>query len=140
MDELATVCQKEQISLLPYSPIAGGVLTGKYSGPVFPPDARFGHYRNNPSPRVQKMADRFLNEKTLAATEKYMALAGELGMEVTTLAVAWSKQHPFVASTIIGARMSSQLDASLTAMDLNLSPETMEACRKIQQEILYPMG
>ena len=49
------------------------------------------------------MAERFVNDKSLATTAKIMVLARELGIDVVTLATAWSKQHNFVASTIVGA-------------------------------------
>lgn len=140
LDELKTVCQKEKISLLPYSPIGGGVLSGKYNGGFFPEGARFTAYVQNKNPRVQAMADRFVNDKTKAATEKYMQLAKELGISPVTLAVAWSKQFDFVASTIIGARVLEQLDESLAALDLVLTDETMKEIASIQKEIMYPMG
>lgn len=140
LDELSTVCKKEQISLLPYSPIGGGVLSGKYNGNFYPEGARFSLYMQNSSKRVQAMADRFVNEKTKAATNKYMAIAKELGISPVTLAVAWSKQHDFVASTIIGARKLEQLDDSLAALDVTLSDETLDEIKAIQKEILYPMG
>jgi len=109
-DELANVCKKENISLLPYSPIAGGVLSGKYNSGFFPEDARFTSYIKNQSKRVQLMANRFVNDKTLEATKKYIELSKEYGISPVTLAVAYSKHFDFVASTIIGARKLSQLD------------------------------
>ena len=57
-----------------------------------------------------------------------------------TLAVAYSKQFEFVASTIIGARNCSQLDDSFDAIDLKLSEKTMQKIQKIQLDIMYPMG
>jgi len=140
LDELSTVCQKEQISLLPYSPIGGGMLSGKYNGQFYPEGARFTSYMQNKNPRVQAMATRFVNEKTKATTDKYMQIANELGISPVTLAVAWSKQFDFVASTIIGARLLTQVDESLAAMDLVLSKETMDAISQVHKEIMYPMG
>lgn len=140
LDELSTVCQKENISLLPYSPIGGGVLAGKYNAGLFPEWARFTAYKQNKSPRVQAMADRFVNEKTIESTKAYVKLAQELDISPVTLAVAWSKQFDFVASTIIGARKLEQLDESLAAMNLDLSQETMDKIAQIQKNIMYPMG
>ena len=57
-----------------------------------------------------------------------------------TMATAWSKQFDFVASTIIGATNTEQLDATLAAMDLTLSEEILKACDQVHDEILYPMG
>lgn len=139
LDEMTVMAQKEQVSLLPYSPLAGGVLSGKYNLDL---DAhgRFTDYRHAKNIRQRAMATRFLNEKTLASTARYMEIANEAGIHPVTLATAWSKQFDFVASTIIGATTTAQLDASLTAMSLTLSEEILRACDKVHQEILYPMG
>ena len=140
LDELANVCKKEQISLLPYSPIAGGVLSGKYNGKFYPVDARFSDYLKSDNPRIKAQGTRFVNEKSLKATASYIKIANKLEISPVTLAVAYSKQFDFVASTIIGARTVKQLDDSFAAMDLNLSDEVMEEIRVIQESIMYPMG
>lgn len=139
-DELAKVCKEENISLLPYSPIAGGVLSGKYNSGLYPEGCRFTAYAKHKSPRVQAQAYRFVNEKTKEATAKYMELAKEYGISPVTLAVAYSKHFDFVASTIIGARKLSQLDESLAAFDFKIDDELLSEIEKIQKEILYPMG
>lgn len=69
-----------------------------------------------------------------------MQIAKDSNMSVTTLAIAWSKQFDFIASTIIGARSATQLDDSLKAMDINLSKEILNACDAVHNEIKYPMG
>lgn len=139
LDELSTLAEKEQVSLLPYSPLAGGVLSGKYN---LDKDAkgRFNDYLRSPNVRQRAMATRFLNDKTLHSTQKYMQIANKAGIHPVTLATAWSKQFSFVASTIIGATTTEQLDASLAAMDLKLSDEVLRACDTVHEEILYPMG
>ncbi len=140
LDELGEVCKKEQISLLPYSPIGGGILSGKYNNDFYPEESRFAQYIKINTQRMKQMADRFLNEKTLQATQKYVDLANELGMSPTTLAVAYSMHFDFVASTIIGARNTQQLDDSFKAFDTILSDEAMSKIKEIQKEIMYPMG
>lgn len=139
-DELANVCEKENISLLPYSPIAGGVLSGKYNNGLYPENCRFTSYITNKNPRVQAMAHRFVNDKTIEATKRYMVLAKEYGISPVTLAVAYSKHFDFVASTIIGARELGQLDESLAAFDFKIDDELMKKIEEIQKDILYPMG
>ncbi|XOB60798.1 aldo/keto reductase [Campylobacterota bacterium DY0563] len=139
-DELANVCLKENISLLPYSPIGGGVLSGKYNSGLYPEGCRFTAYAKHQNPRVQAQAQRFVNEKTLEATRQYIVLAKEYGISPVTLAVAYSKHFKFVASTIIGARELSQLDESLAALDFEIGQELMSKIQEIQKEILYPMG
>ncbi|WP_415249205.1 aldo/keto reductase [Sulfurimonas sp.] len=140
LDELAGVCKAENISLLPYSPIAGGVLSGKYNGSFYPEISRFSDYLKSENPRARAQATRFVNKKSLAVTLKYMEIAKRLEISPVTLAVAYSKQFDFVASTIIGARTAEQLDASFAALDLELSGEVMKEIQEIQQEIMYPMG
>ena len=138
-DELAQVCRKEGISLIPYSPIAGGVLSGKYQAGARPDGARFSRYLGMAG-RQLTMAKRFVNERSLAATERFLAIAAEAGISGTTLAVAWSKQHDFVASTIVGVTREDQLDEIFAAGDLILSDEVMKAIDKVSKEIRYPMG
>ncbi len=103
-------------------------------------EGRFNRYIQSDEPRIKAMASRFLNEKTLAATARYMTIAKEIGISPATLAVAWSKQFDFVASTIIGVTTAAQLDDSLAAMDLVLSEEVLQQCDTVHNEILYPMG
>ncbi|MCW8837350.1 MAG: aldo/keto reductase [Thiovulaceae bacterium] len=140
LDELANVCKRENISLLPYSPIAGGVLSGKYNGKFLPSVARFSDYLKSDNPRIKAQGTRFVSDKTLASTAKYLELAKKLDISPVTLAVAYSKQFDFVASTIIGARTATQLDESFAAMDITLSEDTMKEIQDIQHEIMYPMG
>ena len=138
-DELANICKRENVSLIPYSPIGGGVLSGKYNGGATPEGARFSSYIKKGG-RHTLMAQRFVNDKSLAATERYMAIAAEAGMSPVTLATAWSKQHDFVASTIVGVSRQDQLAPILAAADLTLSDEVMKACDAVSKDILYPMG
>lgn len=139
LDEMVEMCRREDISLLPYSPMAGGVLTGKYN---IDRDAagRFHQYGRDSDPRIRAMVNRFVNEKTLASTARYMEIAQEAGISPATLAVAWSKQFDFVASTIIGVTGVDQLDDVFAAIDLELSEETVRKCDAVHDEYLYPMG
>ena len=138
-DELAQVCRQEGVSLIPYSPLAGGVLSGKYNGGARPEGARFSNYLNIGG-RQAVMAQRFVNDKTLASTERFSDIAAEAGLSIVTLATAWSKQHDFVASTIVGATHVDQVDDILAAADLTLDAEVMKKIDAVTKEILYPMG
>jgi aryl-alcohol dehydrogenase-like predicted oxidoreductase len=140
LDELANVCRREKISCLPYSPIGGGVLSGKYNNKFMPEDARFAAYFKNTNPRIQAQAKRFVNDKTIDATKAYQELSKEYGISPVTLAVAYSKHFDFIASTIIGARSASQLEESFAAFHFNIDNELMKKIEKIQGDILYPMG
>lgn len=138
-DELAQACKHEGVSLIPYSPLGGGMLSGKYQGGATPEGARFSSYINKGG-RHTAMAQRFVNDKTMLATERYMAIAAEAGMAPVTLATAWSKQHDFVASTIVGATHSDQLPDIFAAIDMTLSKDVMAACDAVSKDVLYPMG
>jgi aryl-alcohol dehydrogenase-like predicted oxidoreductase len=138
-DELAQVCRQEGVSLIPYSPIGGGVLSGKYQGGATPEGARFSSYLTKGG-RHTVMAKRYVNEKSLASTERFIAIAADAGISVVTLATAWSKQHDFVASTIVGVTSEAQLEPILAASELVLPDDVMKACHAVTKEFLYPMG
>ena len=138
-DELAEVCRREQVSLLPYSPIAGGVLSGKYQNGARPAGARFTLY-NEGNPRSQAMFRRFVNARTLESTARFAAIAQEAGLATATLATAWTLSHDFVGATIIGATKPEQLTDTLAAADVTLSADSLKACNQVSKEILYPMG
>ncbi len=138
-DALSQVCLQEGISLIPYSPLGGGVLSGKYNGGARPEGARFSRYLELGG-RQAAMATRFVNEKSLASTERFLALAAEAGIAPITLATAWSKQHDFVASTIVGVSSEAQLPDILAAADLVLDAALMKKLHVVTKEIMYPMG
>jgi aryl-alcohol dehydrogenase-like predicted oxidoreductase len=139
LDEMVEMCRLEKISLLPYSPMAGGVLTGKYNTRQ-DVAGRFSIYAKDSDPRIQAMVGRFVNGKTLASTARYLEIAAEAGLSPATMAVAWSKQFDFVASTIVGVTTLAQLDDSLAAMDLELPEDVLRKCDDVHNDILYPMG
>ena len=138
-DELAQVCRQEGVSLIPYSPLAGGVLSGKYQGGATPEGARFSRYLAMEG-RQAAMGRRFVNDKSLAATERYLAIAAEAGIDPVTMATAWSKQHDFVASTIVGVSGYDQLEPILAAKELVLDAALMKTLDSVGKDILYPMG
>ncbi|MBC7491896.1 MAG: aldo/keto reductase [Novosphingobium sp.] len=138
-DELAQVCRKEGVSLIPFSPLAGGVLSGKYADGARPEGARFSRYLAMEG-RQAAMGRRFVNDRSLEATARFAGIAAEAGMSAVTMAVAWSKQHDFVASTIVGVSAEAQLDEILAAADLVLPADVMKAIDQVSREIRYPMG
>ncbi|MGV7121065.1 MULTISPECIES: aldo/keto reductase [unclassified Sphingopyxis] len=138
-DELAQACRQEGVSLIPYSPLAGGVLSGKYQGGARPEGARFSRYLAMEG-RQAAMGQRFVNERSLAATERYLTIAKEAGLHPVTMATAWSKQHDFVASTIVGVSAYDQVEPILAAKELVLSDDLMKALHRVGKDILYPMG
>jgi aryl-alcohol dehydrogenase-like predicted oxidoreductase len=138
-DELAACSRAQQVSLLAYSPLGAGVLTGKYQGGAWPPGARFSFYREH-SPRTKVMTSRFVNEATLAATARFAELARACGLAPATFAVAWTLTRDFVGSTLVGATAPEQLDETLAAADVTLSADVLAKVDAISREIRYPMG
>jgi aryl-alcohol dehydrogenase-like predicted oxidoreductase len=138
-DELATICRREKVSLLAYSPLAGGVLTGKYQGGAWPESSRFTDYRKDPA-RGEHMTRRFVNEKTLASVEAFSELAKTCDVSITTFAVAWSLTRDFLGSSLVGATTVAQLEESIAAANVTLSADVLAACDKISKDIMYPMG
>jgi aryl-alcohol dehydrogenase-like predicted oxidoreductase len=138
-DELAEICRREKISLLPYSPLAGGVCTGKYLDGNFPAGSRFTNYRDGGA-RQRKMVERFLNEKSIATVTALKALADEAGLNLAAMCLAWSQQNDFVASTIFGATSVEQVEEILPAHDLKLSDDVMAKIDEITKKFPYPLG
>ncbi|GAB5405101.1 MAG: aldo/keto reductase [Aureliella sp.] len=136
--ELAQVCRREQVSLLPYSPLGGGVLSGKYNDSL-PSDGRFTEYLSSGGPRQKSMAQRFVNDRTLEATRRLGEIAESIGVSLVAMSLAWSRQHDFVASTIVGATTIKQLDESLEARDLILDDETLARIDEVDVDIPCPL-
>jgi aryl-alcohol dehydrogenase-like predicted oxidoreductase len=124
------------VSLLAYSPLAFGLLTGKYDdsgidGPNTPRDARIGKFES-----VRKQ--RWGRADALAAARRYNVLARANGMTPTKMALAWCYTKWQVASTIIGVRTLEQLDEDLAAWGTKLSPELLAEIDKIRWEMRDP--
>jgi aryl-alcohol dehydrogenase-like predicted oxidoreductase len=138
-DELAEVCRAEQVSCLPYSPIAGGVLSGKYQGGAWPEGARFTRYREDPQ-RGAIMTRRFVNEHTLESVDRLAEIARGCDLTTAQLAVAWTLTRDFVGSTLIGATTVEQVEELLGADGVELDAEVQKQCDAVSREIRYPMG
>ncbi len=138
--ELAQVCRREGVSLLPYSPLGGGVLTGKYNDSI-PKGSRFEDYLLNGGERQKRMArcSSVRNDRTIEVTRRLAPIARDIGVTVTALALAWSRQHDFVASTLVGATTLAQFEESLQASELILDQPTLARIDEIDVEIPWPM-
>ena len=124
------------VSLLAYSPLAFGLLTGKYdssgtTGPLAPAEARITKFES-----VRKQ--RWGRPEAFAAALRYNALAREHGLTPTQMALAFCYTNWRVASTIIGVTSVAQLDECLDAWGTTLSPELLAAIDKIRWEMRDP--
>lgn len=111
---LAEVTMREQVSLLAYSPLGQGYLTGKYQRGARPAGARTTLFERG---------QRYEKPGVEAAIDAYTALAAEFGMDVTTLSLAFVTTRPFVTSNIIGATSLAQLRVALESEAVTISPE-----------------
>jgi aryl-alcohol dehydrogenase-like predicted oxidoreductase len=114
---LSEVCHREIMGLLAYSPLAGGVLTGKYAGGVRPEGARFTGDTG--------FVKRWIRPAPATAAEAYTALARKRGLDPAHMALAFVRQRWFVASAIFGATRLEMLEANLRAADVTLDAETL---------------
>ncbi len=115
--ELMPLCQEQGLGVIPYSPLAGGFLTGKYR-------------RGKPVPesaRAEGIRRRYFNEKGFAVIDKLEELAKARGKTPLQMALGWLLTNPVVTAPIIGANTVEQLQESLGAVGLRLSQEEMEA-------------
>jgi aryl-alcohol dehydrogenase-like predicted oxidoreductase len=85
------------------------------------------------------MTKRFINERTLAMTDRLAALAADCGMSLVTFSVAWTLTRDFVGSTLVGVTQIDQLEEHLAASDVVIPDDILAACDELAKEIRYPM-
>jgi aryl-alcohol dehydrogenase (NADP+) len=117
--ELFRLAAERHLAVIPYNPLAGGLLTGKHSD------------RSAPTPGTRYTLDnaahiyteKYWNEPTLDAVDKILSIAQEAGIHQTTMAVAWVLANPVVTSVLIGATRPEQLADTIAASDVELPAE-----------------
>jgi aryl-alcohol dehydrogenase (NADP+) len=117
--ELFPLCVEERIAVIPYNPIAGGLLSGRY-GRGAEPEAGTRFTLGKAGSMYQQ---RYWHDREFATVEALRPLAQEAGMSLVTLAVAWVAAHPAVTAPIIGASRPEQLADSVAATTTTLDPE-----------------
>lgn len=126
---LAEVAHREQVGLLAYSPLAFGVLSGKYLNGQRPPAARLTRYQR---------FSRYTNPQADAATAAYQALAADTGLSLAQLALAYVNSRPFLTSNIIGATTLTQLQENIAAAGVTLPEAVLAAIEEIHARYTYP--
>ena len=121
--DVLPVCQRYGMGVIAWSPLAGGWLTGKYRRGEDPP-AGSRMTRARIPDRFD--LDKLENQLKLEAVEELLGVAGEAGMSLTHLALAWVTQHPAVTSAIVGARTPEQLDDILAGQDVVLTTDILD--------------
>ena len=126
--DVLPTCQRYGMGVIPYSPLAGGWLSGRY---------RVGAKATGPtSPVRQRLADRFdlflpANQRKLEATEQIAELAGKTGITLIEMAIAFVLRHPAVTSAIIGPRTMEHLESQLPAAEVDLSDDVLDRIDEI---------
>jgi aryl-alcohol dehydrogenase-like predicted oxidoreductase len=126
---LSEVLQMEKIGYLAYSPLAFGVLSGKYLEGKKPAGARVTQFPNY---------SRYSSKSSLLATQKYSEIAKANGLSLPQMALAFVNERPFVTSNIIGATSVEQLIENIESINISLSEEGLRSIEKVHAEIPNP--
>jgi aryl-alcohol dehydrogenase-like predicted oxidoreductase len=113
--DLLPVCAREGVGFTPFSPLAGGWLTGKYVPAASPPPGSRMALRPEPYRR-------FENERTFGAIHRFCEAARQRGVDPATLAIAWLLGHPLVDAVIVGPRRPEHLEPARRALEIDLTP------------------
>jgi aryl-alcohol dehydrogenase-like predicted oxidoreductase len=126
---LAEVCRREEISLLVYSPLAQGFLTGKYDHGARPQGSRLQLFNRGQRYQLPNAAE---------AQLEYNELARAFGMEPALFAQAFVLSRPFVTASIVGATTLGQLETALSALDVKWTDEMQAAVDAVHQRVGNP--
>jgi aryl-alcohol dehydrogenase-like predicted oxidoreductase len=121
--EIVPQCLRFGIGILPWSPLASGMLTGKYAGGAEPPA---GARLAGETPLQRTWRERLLRDRNREIVRIVMEEAGRLGITPTALSIAWLLDRPGVVAPIIGPKSLAQLRENLSALDVKLPAETVQ--------------
>ncbi len=119
-NELLPMCVAHEVAVVPWSPLAGGILAGRYD--------RLDSVPDDSRAALVPMTRERMNERSLAVAEALGDLARERGFTTSQLALLWAKDQPGVTAPIIGPRTLAQLDDALAVLDLALDDDARTAC------------
>jgi len=128
-NELVPVCLDQGVGIIPYFPLAGGILTGKYSAENKAPDGS----RAQTDPGF----GRFLEDRNVALGAQVGKVASALGATSSALSLAWLMGRPTVSTVIVGATRVEQMDDNLRSIELALDAETLEELDTISEPFRY---
>ncbi len=126
---MAEIAHREQAGLLAYSPLAFGMLSGKYLGESWPEKGRLTLFER---------FKRYSNSRGMAATRAYVELAREHGLSPVELALAFVNSRSFVTSNIVGATTMAQLQENIGSEAITLDQEVLDAIEALHTEFTYP--
>ncbi len=124
--ELIPMAQTYGFGIISWSPLGGGLLTGKYNRDEAPPeDSRFANWESNPMQR------RRMNDRIFDVIDGLKPLADAKGVTLSQFALAWCVQQPGVSSAIIGPRTMEQLEDNLGALDVSFSEDDLRDVNRV---------
>ena len=129
--ELLPLVGEEGLGVIPYNPLAGGLLTGKYRGPDAQREANTRFTLGSSATMYQ---ERYWNERSFATVAQLHKLADEAGVPLATLAVAWVMANPLITAPLLGASRPEQLDATLAAADYKLDGDLKQRLDELTAE------
>jgi aryl-alcohol dehydrogenase-like predicted oxidoreductase len=129
--EIVPLCEREGVGQVVFSPLAQGVLTGKYR-----PGEAPGRGTRAADPESSRFMQRLMNEKVLSAADKLRSVASEAGLTMSQLALAWILRHDNVSSAIIGASRPEQLEDNAQAVGVKLSPDVASAIDDVLGDVI----
>ena len=127
---LSEISINENVGLLPYSPLAGGVLSGKYLDGNKPENARMTLF--------ERMGTRYSGKQAENAVLEYQKIAQKHNLNLTQMAINFVTQQDFVTSNIIGTTSLKQLEENIDSINCNLSEEVVEEINKVHKIYTYP--
>jgi aryl-alcohol dehydrogenase (NADP+) len=132
--EMLPFCGEEGVGVIPYNPIAGGLLSGKHSRTAPPPDGS----RFTLGTAGSMYQDRYWHDREFDTVEALRSRADAVGVSLVTLAVSWVLAHQAITAPIIGASRPEQLDDSLAAAEFTLDPDLKQELDELTHS--YRMG
>jgi len=132
--ELLPFCLEDGVGVIPYNPLAGGLLTGKHRGAAAPTEGT--RFTLGTASGIYQ--DRYWHDRQFATVADLLAVAEDAGTTLATLALAWVLANPAITAPIIGASRPEQLDATLAAADFDLDPTLKQRLDDLTHD--YRMG
>jgi 1-deoxyxylulose-5-phosphate synthase len=132
--EMLPFCDEDGVGVIPYNPIAGGLLSGKHTRTAPPPEGTRFTLGN----AAQNYQDRYWHDREFDTVDALRKLAGQAGVSLVTLSVAWVLANQAITAPIIGASRPEQLDASLAAVEFTLDDDLKDQLDDLTHE--YRMG
>lgn len=129
-ENVISQCEQDGVGLVVFSPLAQGVLTGKYKlGQEIPQNSRAANEQTN------GVINSYLREDVLKCVAKLTEVSNNMGCTLSQLALAWVLRQPIVSSAIIGSSRPSQIEENVKALEVNLTPEVVAAINTILSEV-----